>query len=84
MTPSRHKHRESTLWQRRFWEHRIRDETDFMRHADYIHYNPVKHGLCNHVSQWPYSTFHRNVARGVYPEDWGGIDHGLEIGTAGE
>lgn len=84
LTPSRQKHRESTLWQRRFWEHRIRDETDFMRHADYIHYNPVKHGWCNQVSEWPYSTFHRYVARGVYPEDWGGVDPGLDIGAAGE
>ncbi|ATG89594.1 REP-associated tyrosine transposase [Methylomonas koyamae] len=69
---SKQKHRESTLWQRRYWEHQIRDETDFARHMDYIHYNPVKHGYCQRVSEWPYSTFHRYVKDGVYSMDWGG------------
>jgi putative transposase len=69
---SRRKHRESTFWQRRFWEHNIRDNNDFMRHLDYIHYNPVKHGLCDQVTDWPYSTFHRYVASGVYGSDWAG------------
>ncbi len=72
LTASRKKHRESTLWQRRFWEYRIRDEHDFQRHLDYLHYNPVKHDLCQRTAEWPYSTFHRYVTRGVYPEDWGG------------
>lgn len=72
MTASKHKHRESTLWQRRYWEHRIRDDQDFARHVDYIHYNPVKHGLCEQVADWPYSTFHRYAARGEIPMDWGG------------
>jgi putative transposase len=66
------KHRESTIWQRRFWEHQIRDELDFERHADYIHFNPVKHGHVERVSDWPYSTFHRYVRKGLYLKDWGG------------
>lgn len=69
---SKRKHRESTIWQRRYWEHQIRNEQDFARHVDYIHYNPVKHGICNRVMDWPYSTFHREVARGIYTEDWAG------------
>ncbi|MBP3985677.1 transposase [Pseudoxanthomonas helianthi] len=72
-TPSRRKRRESTLWQRRYWEHMIRDEDDFVRHMDYIHYNPVKHGLAAKAGDWPYSTFHRLVANGTYPENWAGV-----------
>ncbi len=70
MTASKRKHRESTIWQRRFWEHQIRDEHDFVRHADYIHFNPVKHGCARRVAEWPYSTFHRYVRDGVYSQDW--------------
>ena len=79
---SKQKHRESTLWQRRYWEHQIRDEDDFTRHMDYIHYNPVKHGHCNQVSEWPFSTFHRYVEQGLYPLDWGGdgIDADMDAG----
>lgn len=72
LTVSREKHRETSLWQRRFWEHAIRDDTDYRRHVDYIHYNPVKHGLVGYVKDWPYSTFHRYVAKGIYPKDWAG------------
>ena len=61
---------EYNLWQGRFWEHTIRDENDFARYVDYIHYNPVKHGLVNRVEDWPYSTFHRYVKAGMYPADW--------------
>jgi putative transposase len=64
--------RERGLWQRRYWEHAIRDELDLVRHADYIHFNPVKHGLVTRVRDWPYSSFHQCVARGELPEDWGG------------
>ncbi len=64
--------RESSIWQRRFWEHQIRDETDFERHMDYIHFNPVKHGYARQVNEWVHSTFHRHVRDGVYPVDWGG------------
>ena len=68
---SRRKHRESTIWQRRFWEHRIRNEEDYRRHMDYIHFNPVKHGLVECVRDWSYSTFHRYVQAGIYPVSWG-------------
>jgi putative transposase len=67
---SRQKRREGAIWQRRFWEHLIRDDTDLERHVDYIHYNPVKHGYVARVTDWPYSTFHRYARRGVYPADW--------------
>jgi putative transposase len=63
---------ERGIWQRRYWEHTIRDENDFARHVDYIHINPVKHGLVTRVGDWPDSTFHRTVERGIYPEDWAG------------
>lgn len=73
--PSRLRRREGTLWQRRFWEHSIRNDADFERHIDYIHYNPVKHGYVAKVADWPYSTFHRYVRDGVYPEDWARDDN---------
>ena len=57
-------------WQERFWAHRIDDEEDYRRHLDYIHLNPVKHGLTVKAVDWPWSTFHRYVAEGVYPPDW--------------
>lgn len=71
---SRLKHREHAVWQRRFWEHRIRDERDYEMHCHYIHYNPVKHGLVKAPKDWAYSTFNRHVRRGVYPEDWGSTE----------
>jgi hypothetical protein len=61
---------ERGIWQRRYWEHTLRDEEDFARHADYIHFNPVKHGHVSRVRDWPYSSFHRMVRFGVYPLDW--------------
>ena len=70
-TASRQRKRERSVWQRRFWEHTIRDEEDWRRHMDYIHYNPVKHGHCEAVREWPYSSFMRWVEKGVYPPDWG-------------
>lgn len=60
-----------SVWQKRFWEHEIRDEADYRHHMDYIHYNPVKHGLVQDVTEWPHSTFHRQRALGVYPKGWG-------------
>jgi putative transposase len=63
--------REQNLWQRRFWEHQIRDDEDMIRHADYIHYNPVKHGLVGSPHAWEYSSLHRCVREGIYPPDWG-------------
>jgi putative transposase len=74
---------EWALWQRRFWEHTIRDEGDLVRHIDYIHFNPVKHGHVTCVSAWPYSSFHAYVRRGVLPEDWGG-DAGENTSSFGE
>lgn len=71
MSASKTKHRESTLWQRRYWEHQIRDEADYARHMDYLYFNPVKHGLVSQVKDWPYSTFHRDVKAGIYAESWG-------------
>jgi putative transposase len=64
--------RETGIWQRRFWEHAIRDDTDFERHVDYIHFNPVKHGYVTRVGDWPYSSFHRYVKNSLLPADWGG------------
>ena len=71
---SRSHRQEGGVWQRRFWDHIIRDEPDFHRHLDYLHWNPVKHGYVKRVIDWPYSTFHRFVAQGLYPPDWGGIN----------
>jgi putative transposase len=62
--------RERGIWQRRFWEHMIRDEADFRNHVDYVHFNPVRHGLVSHPGLWPYSSFHRAVARGDLPAAW--------------
>ncbi|TBU75625.1 REP-associated tyrosine transposase [Phytopseudomonas daroniae] len=62
---------ERGIWQRRFWEHAIRDQEDWQRHIEYIHHNPVKHGLVDRVRDWPYSSFHAYVQRGDYPLDWG-------------
>ena len=70
VSTSRQSRRERGIWQRRYWEHTIRDDDDFARHLDYIHFNPVKHGLVEHVADWPYSSFHRFVQLGLYPEDW--------------
>jgi len=67
---SRQRHREGGLWQRRFWEHLIRDERDLIRHLDYIHYNPVKHGLAVCPHDWPYSSFLRWVERNRYALEW--------------
>jgi putative transposase len=64
--------RETGLWQRRYWEHVIRDDADLERHLDYIHFNPVKHRHVARVCDWPYSSFHRYVAEGILPADWGG------------
>ena len=60
---------EYDLWQRRFWEHTIRDDEDFQRHVDYIHYSPVKHGQAEHVCDWQYSSFHRLVRMGLLSRD---------------
>jgi len=79
INPSKQKHRETTIWQRRFWEHLIRDDYDFEKHVDYIHWNPVKHGYVHRTCDWPYSTFHRYAKMGIYPLNWGGIPNLEEI-----
>jgi len=63
---------ERGIWQRRYWEHTIRDENDFGCHIDYVHINPVKHGFVTRARDWPHSSFHRMVKLGMYPEDWAG------------
>ena len=68
MTPSGIQRR---AWQRRYYDHIIRDETDFARHLDYLHYNPVKHGLVSHAGDWSWSSLAAWQARGIYPSDWG-------------
>ena len=68
---SMHRRDERGIWQRRFWEHLIRDEDDLNRHRDYIHYNPVKHGLTDSPVQWEHSSFRRFVEEGLYAEGWG-------------
>jgi putative transposase len=69
---SRRKRGEREVWQRRFWEHAIRDENDLHRHIEYCYINPVKHGHVRRVGDWPFSSFHRDVAAGLVPLDWGG------------
>lgn len=66
------------LWQHRYWEHVLRDEDDYAGHMDYIHFNPVKHGLVSLVKEWPHSSFNRSVELGIYPMDWGHDDMNLD------
>ncbi len=70
----------SGIWQPRFWEHTIRDDNDLRQHTDYIHINPLKHGYVTRVKAWPYSTFHRDVREGIYPEDWAGEIEDFDTG----
>jgi putative transposase len=81
---SRQRRRESNLWQRRFWEHAIRDDADYARHFDYVHWNPVKHGLAGAALDWPWSTFRRWVERDVYPAEWGRAEIADDDGDYGE
>jgi putative transposase len=69
---SRAAKRERGIWQRRYWEHQIRDDTDLEQHVDYIHYNPVKHRWVKRSSDWPHSTLHEYIKRGMVTRDWGG------------
>jgi REP-associated tyrosine transposase len=72
---------ERGIWQRRYWEHTIRDDRDFASHMDYIHFNPVKHGLAEHPGDWPFSSFRRSVEAGLYPRGWlGGNGEPAETG----
>jgi putative transposase len=80
---SRVRKRERGIWQRRYWEHQIRDESDLQRHIDYIHYNPVKHAHVKVASQWPYSSIHRYVRNGWLTSEWGTGERMIE-GLFGE
>lgn len=77
ISAARRRKNERGIWQRRYWEHQIRNDRDLNAHIDYIHFNPVKHGYVGRVADWPYSSFHRYVAQGVLPADWAGS--GMEI-----
>ena len=72
LSQSRSDKGERGIWQRRYWEHTIRDEGDLAHHVDYVHFNPVKHGHVERVRDWPYSSFGRMVKLGIYPPDWAG------------
>jgi putative transposase len=74
VSESRRNKGERGIWQRRYWEHTVRDEDDLKRCVDYIHWNPKKHGNVTRVRDWPYSTFHRFVEQGEYEIDWGAAD----------
>ncbi len=82
ISESRDSKGERGIWQRRYWEHTLRDERDLACHMDYIHFNPVKHGYVARVADWPYSSFHRMVRMGIYPPDWAGDakDEGINFG----
>ncbi|MGQ3891600.1 REP-associated tyrosine transposase [Legionella sp. CNM-4043-24] len=80
ISSSRQGKRERGIWQRRFWEHIIRDEQDYERHLNYIHYNPVKHGYVESPSQWPYSSIHRYINSGILPMDWTTADAEIKSG----
>lgn len=72
---------ERGIWQRRFWEHKIRDEIDYKRHVDYIHINPQKHGYVTEVVDWPWSTFHQYINKKILPSNWAGeIGDDFEFG----
>jgi putative transposase len=77
VSPSRSRKGERGIWQRRFWEHTIRDSGDFARHVDYIHFNPVKHRYVERVQDWPFSSFDRMVRLGCCPREWA-VRHGDE------
>ncbi len=72
------------IWQSRYWEHLIRDQRDLHGHLDYLHWNPVKHEHVTRVADWPFSSFHRYVSEGKYPETWGDIPPDKMDGHFGE
>ena len=83
MSASLNKRAEKKVWQRRFWEHLLRNETDWRTHMDYIHYNPVKHGYVQSPGDWYYGSFQHAVKYGLYPGDWGAQEpssiHGMDL-----
>ncbi|MFL7793424.1 MAG: transposase [Anaerolineae bacterium] len=85
ISASRRQKGEQAVWQRRFWEHQIRDERDLIQHVEYIHYNPVKHSLAKAPKDWEYSSFHRYVREGFYDKEWGAEGTiSFEIGVGSE
>ena len=84
ISSSRRAKGERGIWQRRYWEHTLRDENDFARHVDYIHFNPVKHCHIGRVRDWPHSSFHRMVREGILPEDWAGDNNNDDGAMFGE
>jgi putative transposase len=83
LTARRRRKGEKGIWQRRYWEHRIRDDEDLQRHVEYTYYNPVKHGLTGSTVDWRYSSFHRDVRSGLFQADWG-LTFGSQEGAYGE
>ncbi|HHF7353291.1 TPA: transposase [Legionella anisa] len=83
ISPSRKKQGERGIWQRRFWEHLIRDEKDYEHHFNYIHFNPVKHGYVTCASDWPYSSIHRHIKSGLLPINWA-CEHDFRSDQFGE
>jgi len=79
LSASRRKRGERGIWQRRYWEHTIRDERDYTTHFDYIHFNPVKHGYVTQAADWEFSSFHRSVRQGLYPATWTASENSIEI-----
>jgi putative transposase len=72
---SRRRKKERAVWQRRFWEHQLRDDRDFTHHVEYIHYNPVRHKYAAAPEDWPFSSFHKYVRQGKYARTWGAGDN---------
>lgn len=75
---------EKGIWQRRYWQHQVRDDEDFRNHVNYIHFNPVKHGHARQVRDWPFSSFHRWVRDGLLPKEWGLVRAAGDVGGFGE
>jgi putative transposase len=82
----RHKHGiyRQTLWQKRFWDHIIRDERDLRHHIDYTHYNPVKHGFVDSPEKWPHSSYRAYRRLGLYPASWGAVKTVEHVSEYGE
>ena len=84
ISSSRQSKGERGIWQRRYWEHLIRDEQDYENHVNYLHFNPVKHGYVERAVDWPYSSIHKHLSKGILRRDWGYIDDGSDEVKFGE
>ena len=78
-TQSRTKQNYKPVWQKRFYEHTIRDEKEYKTRLDYIHFNPVKHQYVNMANTWEHSSFKKFIKKGVYTEDWCDFDHEIDF-----